>query len=228
MKAAAILLLMRLVALGPSSPFPAALPAVGGVTALLGSVAALRQDRLQRLLAYSSIAHAGNLVLGVGAWAALGAHPAAAVAVYFYLVSYLFMSTGAFCFLRVSGLRTRADLRGYARKEPLLAALFAALLLALAGIPPTAGFLGKLLVFWDAIKARAYAPVAAAGLAALVALGYYLALLRAMYFEEPSKAAQPGTASLAEKVLLAACALPAAALGAFPWLMEPLAKALER
>lgn len=221
MKAAATLLLFRLAGLGPASPFAAALPWIGGLTALAGALLALRQERLQRLLSYSSISHAGNLILGVGAWAAAGRSTAAATAVVFYLAAYLFMSAGAFAWLKVSGLCTRAELRGCAARRPLLAGLFAALLLALAGIPPTGGFLAKLLVFWEAVKAGLYGPLLLAGLGALLSLGYYLGLVRDMYFEAPTTPhafgeRRPGT------WLVGTCAAAAVLLGLAPGLIGSL------
>ncbi len=230
MKSAGFLLLMRLAALAPHSAFAESLPVVGAVTAVVGAATALRQERLQRLLAYSSISHAGLLILGVGAWAAQGAAPAAAAALYFYLAAYLFMSNGSFLFLKVSGITTRADLRGYAAVEPVKAALFAALLLALAGIPPTAGFLAKLLIFWEAVKAGLYGSAALCGLAALLALGYYLGLIGAMYLEEadaasPVKAPRAGSAMSA---LVWVCAVPAAVMGLAPWMVGILAGVLGR
>src|SRR5262249_17518912 len=155
------------------------------------------------------------LVLGVAAWAASGAAPDAAGTVFYYLAAYAFMSNGAFLFLRFSGLSERSQLRGYARRRPAQAAAFAALLLALAGIPPTAGFLAKFLVLWDAVKAGYVFAALAAGLASLAALGYYLGMLRDMCFEAPEGAEpEPPRGS----AWLWACALPPAALGAAPWL----------
>ena len=225
LKSAAALLLLRVTALAPTSAFAASLPAVGAVTMLAGSLMALRQQNLQRLLAYSSIAHAGNIILGVGAWAALGAEPSAASSVLFYLLAYLFMSNGVFAFVKVSGVSDRSGLKGLARREPALAALFSVLLLALAGVPPTGGFLAKLLIFWDAINARLYVPVVAAALAALIALGYYLALMRDMYFEESSggESAEPPARRTA---ILWACAVPALLLGLAPWILGYLSRVL--
>ena len=128
-------------------------------------------------------------------------------------------------FLRASGLSTRAQLRGYAQREPRLAALFAVLLLSLGGIPPTAGFLAKFLILWEAMKAGLYGAATAGALAALVSLGYYLALMRDAYFEEPQ--GEPPARQLAahepsERLLLLACAIPAALLGLAPWLIGGL------
>lgn len=226
MKAAAALLLVRVVTLDPASAFAAALPGAGAATILLGSLMALRQDSLQRLLAYSSIAHAGNLVLAAGAWAALGA-PEGGGAVFYYLAAYLFMSTGAFAFLAASGARRRADLRGLSRRKPAQAALFSIILFALAGIPPTAGFVAKFLVLWDGMKAGLYVPVLAAGLSALISLGYYLGMIRDMYFEDGS--AQEGASGKDEPLfasVLSTCAAGSVVLALAPWLLGYLKGAM--
>ncbi len=224
LKAAAVLLLMRVVSIAPASSLARALPWVGALTMFFGATLALGQKSLQRLLSYSSIAHAGNIILGVGAWAALGADPSAAYAIFFYLAAYLFMNNGAFSFLAVSGLKTREELKGFAKGSPALAGLFAVFMLALGGAPPTAGFLAKLLIFWEALKAGLYVPVAVALLSALIALVYYLALVRDAYFEEGASASAPG--SSIGRAVLWACAAPSAALGLFPIVLGPIQRLL--
>ncbi|MBI4678992.1 MAG: hypothetical protein HY748_15555 [Elusimicrobia bacterium] len=218
-KSAAVFLLMRLASIGMGSAMAASLPWIGAVTALYGALLALRQERLQRLLAYSSVSHAGIIVLGVGAWAAQGCDRAAAAPIFFYGLVYLFMSNGAFFFVKASGLTKRGEVGGYARMCPVPAALFATLLLSLAGIPPSGGFLAKLFIFWEAVKAGLYLPVAGAALAALIGLGYYLGLIRDMYFDEPvwrRPSWEPG----AVRWVLWACATAAAALGVLPWVFS--------
>lgn len=224
-KSAAVFLLMRLAVIGQGSALAAALPWIGAATAVYGALLAQRQSRLQRLLAYSSISHAGLLVLGVGAWAAMGCDAAAAAPLFFYGFVYLFMSNGAFLFLRVSGLAKRGDCRGFGKLQPVPAGLFAALLLSLAGIPPTGGFLAKLLIFWEAVKAGLYIPVAGAALATLIGLGYYLGIIRDMYFDEP--AWRPGeTEGGAAMGLVWVCAVAAASLGVLPWVFSSLLERL--
>lgn len=221
MKSAAVLFLMRIVALAPDPIFAASLPAIGALTALAGALLALRQENLQRLLAYSSLAHAGLLILGVGAWSALGRDAASASALLFYLAAYALLSNGAFLFLKASGAATRAELRGYAARRPELAAAFAVILLALGGIPPTGGFVAKLLIFWEAVRASLGVPVVLAAVSALISLGYYLGLVRDMYFEERAGLApESGPSSSRLAVLL--CALGALALGAAPILLKGL------
>lgn len=229
MKAAAVLFLMRLVSLAPASALAKALPAIAALTMLVGAVLALRQQRLQRLLAYSSVSHVGFLLLGVGAWAAQGATAQGAYALLFYLGAYVFMNNGAFCFLRASGVSTRAELRGYGIREPRLAALFAVVLLSLGGVPPTAGFLAKLLILWEALRAAQYWAAGVGGLAALISLGYYLMLIRDTYFEEsegPASGEVNRAHAPSERLVLLACAIPAAVLGLFPWIVGVLSGVL--
>ncbi|MDO8756742.1 MAG: proton-conducting transporter membrane subunit, partial [Elusimicrobiota bacterium] len=104
MKSAAVLFLMRLCAFAPEARFAAYLPLIGAVTALTGAIMALRQQRLQRLFAYSSVSNAGLLILGVGAWAADGRSADGVTALLFFLGVYAFMSNGAFAFIKYSGL----------------------------------------------------------------------------------------------------------------------------
>jgi NADH:ubiquinone oxidoreductase subunit 2 (subunit N) len=221
MKSAAVLFLMRVVALAPNPAFAPALPWIGAVTALVGAFLALRQERLQRLLAYSSLAHAGLLILGVGAWQALGRDAAAASSLLFYLGAYALLSNGAFVFLKASGLTTRAELRGYAARRPGLAAAFAVLLFALGGVPPTGGFVAKLLIFWQAMRASLTMPLIFAAVSALVSLAYYLALVRDMYLEEPEGAVPADGPALARLAVLI-CAIGALILGAAPLLLKGL------
>ena len=136
------------------------------------------------------------------------------------------MSGGAFLWLKVSGLSDRDELKGLARSRPLEAAVLSVLLLALAGIPPTAGFAAKFLVFWEAFKAGLYIPLVLAGLGALLSLGYYLGMVRDMYFEDASAEAEvpaaPACSALAPRALVAAFAALAVLLGAMPWLVDSL------
>lgn len=243
MKAAAVLLLMRLVSTAPGSHFAQALPVVAAATMTVGNLLALRQTSLPRLLAYSSISHAGYLLLGVAAWAAQGGRWEAAGAVLFYLFAYLAMNTGVFAALRQGGLVATSDLKGLSQRHPALAVGMTVMLVSLAGLPPTAGFLAKLLVFWEAVKAGLTPWVVVAALNSIVGLAYYFRLVRMAWFETsdppPSPRAVPEgadvlalaslrapRAGLAGDVVLWACALPTLALGLMPqaaaWLGELL------
>ncbi|MEK7384110.1 MAG: proton-conducting transporter membrane subunit, partial [Elusimicrobiota bacterium] len=137
---------------------------------------------------------------------------------------YALMSNGTFGFLAVTGLKTRSQLKGYARRQPMLALAFAALLFSLGGVPPTGGFVAKLLVLWQAVGAELLGPVLVAAIAALVSLGYYLALVRDLYFEEPLEEV-PSPDGTASRLLVLACACGSLVLGAAPLLLKNLAGA---
>jgi NADH-quinone oxidoreductase subunit N len=223
MKSAAVLFLMRLCELAPEARFAAYLPAIGALTALAGSIMALRQQSLQRLLAYSSISHAGLLILGVGAWAASGRSAEGVAAIRFFLGAYAFMSNGTFGFLKYSGIQTRSQLKGRGASMPAAAVAFTVLLFSLGGIPPTGGFMAKLLLLWRAVDASLVWPVLLAAVSAVISLGYYLGMVRELWFERPS-GADPATAGGASIVI--ACALGSLLLGAAPWLMSGLREAM--
>ncbi len=174
------------------------------LTMTVGNVLALVQTDMKRLLAYSSIAHAGYVLVGFVAGGKTGVSAAL-----FYLLVYAFMNLGAF---GVVTLLTRAEATGdgppgddiasyggLGYKRPLLAVAMSIFMLALGGIPPTAGFIGKFALFGAAIEAS-YVSLAVIGvLNSAVSLYYYLRVLVVMYFREPERAfdeaASPGAAA---------------------------------
>ena len=156
--------------------------AVAALTMLLGNLGALRQTSLKRLLAYSSIAHSGYILVAVLAADGAG--------LLFYLVAYLFMTIGAFAVLiAVEGDGPRGrdidDLAGLGRTHPWLAAIFTVFLVSLAGFPPTAGFLAKFYVFGAAVRQGHVVLALIAVLASLVSVYYYLRVVVVMYMREP-------------------------------------------
>jgi NADH-quinone oxidoreductase subunit N len=151
-----------------------------------GNLAALVQTNIKRMMAYSSIAHAGYIAIGLAAWG-----EGASMAVLFYLVVYLFMNAAAFSLVLLvrkgDGFGESVDdLRGLARRSPLAAASVLVVLLALTGIPPTAGFLGKYLVFLAAADKGLILLVAAGALNSVISLFYYFRIGRAMFMEDPA------------------------------------------
>jgi NADH-quinone oxidoreductase subunit N len=156
---------------------------LAALTLIGGSIAALRQTDLKRLLAYSSIAHAGYILIGVQAGTAQGLQAALV-----YLLVYAFMTIGAFAL--VSALDTRDDvhaiddLRALGRRRPVVAALLAFFLLAQAGIPPTSGFIAKLGVFGAAADAHSYALLIIGVLTSVITLYFYLRVILTMYAAE--------------------------------------------
>jgi len=153
---------------------------LAAVTMIVGNVVAIRQTNLKRMLAYSSIAQAGYILVGVVASSHLGV-----AAISFYAFSYLFANMGAFAIVTIVAERTGseqiADLAGFSKSSPVLAALMAVFMLSLAGIPPLAGFLAKYYIFAAAIQAGHTWLVVLALLTAVVSLYYYANVIRLMY-----------------------------------------------
>jgi NADH-quinone oxidoreductase subunit N len=151
-----------------------------------GSVAALGQKNIKRLMAYSSIGHMGYALLGLAAGTALGAR-----GVLIYMAIYVFTNLGVFACIQAmrrggKPVETIADLSGLARTNPRLAMVFSLLFLSLAGLPPLAGFFAKFYVFLAAIQAGLVWPAILGVLASAVGLVYYLRLVKIMYFDEPA------------------------------------------
>src|SRR5919197_620459 len=158
---------------------------LAAVSIVLGSILAIAQTNVKRMLAYSSIAHAGFILTGLTAPGAVGIRSAI-----FYLVAYAAMTLGAFgSVMIVSGRgeqRTRLDdYRGLGRTNPGAAALMTLFLLSLAGIPPTAGFIAKVNVFSAAIGAGYWELALIGVLASVAAAFFYLRVIVFMYMEEP-------------------------------------------
>ena len=175
-------------------PFRGALWGLALATMLVGNILAVRQSNLKRMLAYSSIAHAGYILVGI---LALGignaSHGLAQNAIIFYLFTYTLMNMGAFAVIVWLGRSNNTsgeyllirDYAGLGRKQPLAALVMSVSMLSLAGIPLTAGFLGKLYLFLGAI--RGGEPILAALGLVISAIGvfYYLNIIASMYFREP-------------------------------------------
>ncbi|MGH7699263.1 MAG: NADH-quinone oxidoreductase subunit N, partial [Gemmatimonadales bacterium] len=148
-----------------------------------GNFVALAQRSLKRMLAYSSVAHAGYLLVAVAAGSAAGAS-----AFLFYLVAYTLMTLGAFAVLAAKGRRGESDVRiddlaGLAGCRPWLAFLLALCMLSLLGFPPTAGFLGKWYILLAAVEAGHGILAAALVLTSVVSAGYYLPVVMVMYMK---------------------------------------------
>jgi NADH-quinone oxidoreductase subunit N len=184
---------------------------LAALTILWGNLAALAQEGLKRMLAYSSVAHVGYLLVAI---VAAGGSPAATGPLAFYLLAYAFMNLGAFgallWFERAAGAElTWRDLAGLGRRRPAMGALFALFLLSLAGIPPTAGFPAKFWIFLEGWQAGFPGLVLVALLGSAIGAYYYLRAVYALYLlPEPEEAAEPevhgGFSWLAYAVLLAA------------------------
>ena len=168
---------------------------VSAITMTYGNFAALAQTNFKRMLAYSSIAHAGYILVGVAAVSVSMKGPAAAAAVLYYLVVYAFANVGAFA---VAAWMARDldsdnidDLNGLGFQQPLLAVCILLLMLSLIGIPPLAGFFGKLYVFMEALNQTHESQhvtliwlVALGLLNSVVSAFYYVRVLKAMFLRE--------------------------------------------
>lgn len=202
-------------------PLRSVLAFLAALSMIVGNVIAIAQSSVKRMLAYSSIAHAGYVLTGVVAGNVFGEN-----GVLFYLLAYTFMNVGAFGILSLlesadgTGL-TYDDYAGLSRREPILAGMMALFMFSLSGIPPFAGFFGKYYVFAGAIQAG-YTWLAIVGvLMSAVSVYYYLRLVVMMYFREGELQRDERVSPLG----IAAVAVSAAAvvgLGIFPSLVVDL------
>lgn len=226
--------LVRVFGLGLSSFVQGDAPAVwqdtvwlvAVLTMLLGNFVAIVQSDLKRLLAYSTIAHAGYILIAVAAAGASGLADEAAQAVIIYLVAYAFTNAGAFAVItaveRDDATNTHIDaLQGLAERRPWLAAAMAVFMLSLTGIPLTAGFIGKWYVFKVALQADLVAAAVVGVLTSAISAYYYLRVVWKMYFEEgDSEASTPPALAWG----IGVAAVGTLVLGALPFILSELAR----
>lgn len=184
-------------------------------TMTLGNLVALWQDNVKRMLAYSSIAQAGYMLLGV---LVLGHDGAAAVMVYFAV--YLFMNLGAFLVVMLVantiGSEHVDDYKGLGKKAPLLSVAMAVFLVSLTGLPPTAGFIGKWMIFLSLINAKMVGVAVIGVINSVVSLYYYVRVIRNMFLREQEK--PTGTVfrlPAAQVILLLSLLIPTLYFGLF-------------
>jgi len=203
------------------SAFLALLAVVAVLTMTVGNLAALRQREIKRLLAWSSIAHAGYLLLALSVWST-----GAIAAMVFYLVAYLFMNLAAFLLagllIRELGTGEIAAFRGLGRRAPGLGIAFAIVLFSLTGLPPLFGFVAKLQVFY-AIFDQGYVWLGVIGLInGAISLYYYARILSWMYLTDESAAdARAPRLSAADRLLTLGLVLPVVVFGLWwGWILE--------
>ena len=225
-KAASFAFLLRLF-WGQLAPFAAVrdvwgpiLAVIAVITMTVGNLAAINQTNVKRLLAYSSISHAGYMLLGLVAGNETGIK-----GIEVYIMVYTFMNLGAF--LVLVALRRQKiigdemdDLSGLMKKSPGYAVLMLIFLISLAGIPPTAGFLGKYYIFWSLIEAHQYTLAVIATLYAAVAIYYYFRIVKSMFVSELREKA-PMATSFGMRVALMVSAVMTVVIGLYP---EPFLK----
>ncbi len=182
---------------------------------VLGNMAAIFQTNIKRLLAYSGVAQAGYVLMGLVAFTPDGAGGAL-----FYLYMYMFTNIAAFGVIillsNVTGSDEVQDLSGLSRRSPTLAIIMLLALLSLGGIPPTAGFFGKFFVFRAAVEAGLWWLALIGVLNAFVALYYYLSVAKYMYLYRSEEEDRPIPVSRAAAVGLAICTLAILYLGLLP------------
>jgi NADH-quinone oxidoreductase subunit N len=198
-KAAAFVVLARIYSMAflPIGPSWASLLTILAVASMtLGNVAAILQDNVKRMLAYSSIAHAGYVLLGliaVGTGDTVATREYGLEAVLLYLLIYTFVNIGAFALViilkreQVAGDRV-IDFAGLSRRAPAAAFAMMVFLLSLAGIPATAGFIGKWYLFGAAVKAHAVGLAAIAVINSAISVYYYIRIVVQMYMRAPEDA----------------------------------------
>ena len=189
------------------------------LTMLIGNLGALMQTNVKRMLAYSSIAHAGYILVAFAAYNVLGA-----AAILFYLAAYVLMKVGAFLVVTHLGQQDEKRLAlyeysGLAQKQPVLAATFSLFLLSLLGLPATGGFLGKFFAFQAALDVRdkwIVILVIIAAINSVIGAYYYLRVIITMYFQAPSVEYTPTRVAPAVGVALFLAAIGTLYLGILP------------
>ncbi len=220
-KAAGFIVLMRVVQTFLTVPgieprLLTVLTVLAALTLIYGNLAALPQTNLKRLLAYSSIAHAGYLLVGMASVQSPNAGPA----IGFYLAGYLAMTSLAFLVLIHVSLATGgdniSDFNGLGRRSPLLAFGMMLAMLSLAGLPFTMGFLGKFLIFEAAMSSGQYFLVVIGAITVACGFYYYLRVVRAMYWQPAPELAGPIPVPPTTRLLLSLLCLAIVAFGIFP------------
>ena len=181
----AILLRMFFVALATFKPTWVLLLVAASILSMTyGNIVAIAQRNIKRLLAYSGIAQIGNVLIGLAAGTKMGSD-----AILFYLLTYLFANLGAFAVViavsNLIGSDEIDDYNGLNRRSPFLAFAMLVFLLSLAGVPPLAGFIGKLYIFIAAINEGLYTLITVGLINIIISLYYYLVIVKKMYINEP-------------------------------------------
>ncbi len=198
-----------------SVELPLLLAGLSAVTMTIGNLSALQQTNLKRLLAYSSIAHAGYILMGFTVFNGDGLN-----AILFYAVVYLFMNFGAFIIVDGVALKLKSEeisrYRGLGSRSPYTAFALTIFLVSLTGIPPTAGFIGKVLIFAAVIESKLYWLAIVGALNAAVSLFYYFKIAKAMYFTQPEEGLDTSfSVSRMHTVLVTALLIPTIFFGIF-------------
>jgi NADH-quinone oxidoreductase subunit N len=225
-KFAAFAIVIRLLVsglLGVAADWQQMLMILAVLSLAVGNLIAIMQTNVKRLLAYSTIAHMGFMLLAFVS-GVVGNNTAGAVDAYaaalFYVVTYVITTLGSFGVLMVASSKgfeceTLDDLKGLSQRHPWLAAVFLVLVFSLAGIPPTVGFYAKLLILESVVQAGHVGLAVYAVLASLIGAFYYLRLIKVMYFDS-AKLDAPLDCGIAVQSLIAANGVAVLLLGILP------------
>lgn len=176
------------------------------LTMSLGNLAALTQSNVKRMLAYSSIAHAGYILIGVTVYAETG-DPQAMTGILYYLLAYTFMTVGAFAVVVAFGDKhlEMEDYGGLGWRYPILGVTLSLFMVSLAGIPPTAGFFGKLAIFRNAVSHDQIPLVVIAVLNSALSVYYYFRVMVTLYMRPETVRVETGR-TIAAGLVVAVCA----------------------
>jgi NADH-quinone oxidoreductase subunit N len=189
--------------------------ALSGISVVVGSVLAIAQKDIKRMLAYSSISHAGFVLMGLTSAGAIGMR-----ASLYYLIAYAATIVGAFGVVMLVSSRGEQrtaieDYAGLARRSPMLAGLLTVFLLSLTGIPPTAGFIAKIGVFSAAMEAGYWGLVLVGVIASVIAAFFYLRIVVLMFMRDPEGEAETDRSALPQ-IVVGAAAAAVVVFGLFP------------
>jgi NADH-quinone oxidoreductase subunit N len=203
---------------------------LAAATMTLGNLVAITQDNVKRMLAYSSIAHTGYMLVGLAAYA--GGQQSGLSAILFYGAAYTFMNMGAFAVVtalqRRPGVSSQiATFAGLGRRDPWLGALMVVFLLSLTGIPPLAGFWAKAYVILAAVQAGGWLTVLAilAMINAAAAAFYYLRVVVYMYMRDPTEETRPSSPGLLFRAGLTIACVVTLIFGLFPAILTAASNA---
>jgi NADH-quinone oxidoreductase subunit N len=233
-KAAALAAVLRIFGVAFQGPkveasWVAILTVLALATMTVGNVVALAQTNIKRMLAYSSVAHAGYLLVGVVVTSSDQTRPEALSAILYYLAGYIFMNLGAFAIASLIGKETTDGEEGYslyaysglARRRPAIAALMTIFMLSLTGIPPMAGFLGKFFLFRAAVEGKFYLLAFVGLVNSVIGACYYLRVVVHMYMKESSTTAPGPPLTFSETLSLTFSTIATILLGLQPvWFLN--------
>src|SRR3972149_5967948 len=208
--------------LSSSVDWPFLFAVLSAVTMTVGNLVAINQRNVKRLLAYSSIAHAGYMLMGFVLLTTVGLK-----AILFYLVVYLFMNLGAFYVVVLVANGSRSEdisyFSGLGSRAPFAAVSLAIFLFALTGIPPFSGFIGKVYLFAEVINRGVYWLALVAALNSVISLYYYARIVKVMFLEDPTQTGELPVAFV-PRVMLGILVVPTLLLGIY-W--EPVIRVAE-